>query len=200
MARKVNYVNNKDLLIELEISRNQNRPTDKLVNMLMVLVSRYATKSNWVGYSWNEDMQGHALIPLVTSSWKKFNPAKSSNPFAFFTQCIKNSFRQVLKIEKHQTAIKNELLIKHGLNPSSGYDVDADGGAERYSEFYNNDEFDIWTSMDNQDELDDKAAISNALSKIENIRVADLLKEDQPAGVEGVVDETTQVPAEENIE
>lgn len=73
------------------------------------------------GNSYNEDMQAYAMMMLVRT-WNSFNPEKSNNPFAFFTQCIKHSFIQYLNQEKRQRDVRDLLLIDSGLNPSYGYD------------------------------------------------------------------------------
>ena len=120
--RKVNYLNNKDLLLEIAKSKEQDpaQMTDKLAHMLQTLAARYAKRGNFAGYSYNEDMQAFAMMMLVRT-WKSFNPEKSSNPFAFFTQCIKNSFIQYLKAERRQRDVRDLLLVDQGLDASYTY-------------------------------------------------------------------------------
>lgn len=126
---KVYYLNNRDLLPEVKKSKELGRMTDTLAQMLMLLCANYARKGNFVNYSYNEDMQAYAMMMLVRT-WNSFNPDKGSNPFAFFTQCIKHSFIQFLKVERKQRDIKNVLMIDQGLNPSYGYEDDGDRGAK----------------------------------------------------------------------
>lgn len=120
--RKVNYLNNKDLLIEVAKSKEQDPPqmTDKLAHMLQTLAARYGKKGNFAGYSYNDDMQAFAMMMLVRT-WKSFDPAKSNNPFAFFTQCIKNSFIQFLNSERRQRDVRDLLLVDQGLDASYTY-------------------------------------------------------------------------------
>ena len=120
--RKVNYLNNKDLMIEVQKSKAQDPPqmTDKLAHMLQTLAARYGKKGNFAGYSYNEDMQAFAMMMLVRT-WKAFNPEKSQNPFAFFTQCIKNSFIQFLNQESKHRSIRDELMVDQGLDASYAY-------------------------------------------------------------------------------
>lgn len=73
------------------------------------------------GNSYNEDMQAYAMMMLVRT-WNAFNPEKSNNPFAFFTQCIKHSFIQYLNQEKRQRNIRDLLLVDQGMSPSFGFD------------------------------------------------------------------------------
>jgi hypothetical protein len=116
-------------------SKKQGRMTDGLARSLSLLTERYSKKGNFVNYTYNDDMRGYAMLMLVRT-WNGFDPAKSSNPFAFFTQCIKNSFIQYLNQEKRQRIVRDELLIDQGLNPSSGYsDGRESGGCEDEQDF-----------------------------------------------------------------
>jgi len=121
--RKVNYLNNKDLLQEVLTSKEQEQMTNKLAHMLTMLCSRYGRRANFANYTYNEDMQAYAMMMLVRT-WKSFNPAKSNNPFAFFTQCIKNSFIQFLNSEKRHRTLRDELMVNQGLNPSFTYQLE----------------------------------------------------------------------------
>lgn len=117
------YLKNKDLLRETLTSLEQDKMTDKLAEMFMVLVKRYSKRYNFANYTYNDDMQGYALQMLV-QTWKAFNPEKSQNAFAFYTQCVKNSFKQFLNTERRQRDIRDKVLVKEGLNPSYTY-IDA---------------------------------------------------------------------------
>lgn len=115
--RKINYLSNERLLVEVIASKEQGRMNDGLARMLQLLTAKYAEKSNWVNYTFNNDMQSYAMLMLVRT-WNSFDPEKSSNPFAFFTQCIKHSFIQFLKQEKRQRDIRDAQLVEMGLSPS----------------------------------------------------------------------------------
>ena len=97
-ARPVNYLSNKNLLEQVILSKKQGKMTNELAKMFVLLCQKYAKKNNFVGYSYNDDMQGTALLQLVTS-WQAFDEKKYSNAFAFYTQCIKNAFIQVINKE-----------------------------------------------------------------------------------------------------
>lgn len=119
-GRKKNYINNADLLIELEKSRAQDKMTEKLGNMFKLLTKRYAEVPRFASYTYNDDMQAYALLVIV-KYWRTFNPEKSNNPFAFFTQAIKRAFFQFDNNERQQRDIRDELLLKAGENPSFSY-------------------------------------------------------------------------------
>lgn len=118
------YLSNKELLAEVKRAKRKGEMSNQLARMLQMLCSRYAKKGNFINYTYNEDMQAYAMMMLVRT-WNSFNPEKSSNPFAFFTQCIKNSFIQYLNQEKRQRNIRDLVLVDQGLNPSYGFDQNA---------------------------------------------------------------------------
>lgn len=118
--RKKKYLNNADMLIELEKSRENGKMTERLGHMLQTLATRYASQGNFAGYSYVDDMIAYAMY-MICRTWHRFDPTKSNNPFAFFTQCIKHSYYQFLNKEKRQRVIRDELLVFSGMNPSNTY-------------------------------------------------------------------------------
>jgi hypothetical protein len=85
--------------------------------MFMKLCERYATRSNWRGYTYNEEMRGQALLQL-SQIGLQFDESKSQNPFAYYTAAITNSFTRILNIEKKNQNIRDDILEMNGLNPS----------------------------------------------------------------------------------
>jgi hypothetical protein len=65
-------------------------------------------------------MESFALL-TVCKVWKSFNPEKSNNPFAYFTQVLRHAFYQYLNHEKKQREVKDELLIDMGEQASFTY-------------------------------------------------------------------------------
>lgn len=118
--RAKNYVNNADLLIQYKLSREQDRMTEELAKMLQTIAQRYALKPSFRDYSYVDDMKAYSMM-MVVRTWRSFKPEKSSNAFAFYTQCIKNSFKQYLKVERRARDVRDELLLAAGLNPSHTY-------------------------------------------------------------------------------
>lgn len=98
-------------------SNTHGKTTNKLAMMYMKLCERYATRSNWRGYTYNEEMRGQALLQLAQIGLQ-FDESKSANPFAYYTAAITNSFTRVLNIEKKNQNIRDDLLEEAGLNPS----------------------------------------------------------------------------------
>jgi hypothetical protein len=100
-----------------EFSREHGNMTRKLAMMFMKLCERYATRSNWRGYTYNEEMRGQALLQL-SQIGLQFDESKSQNPFAYYTAAITNSFTRILNIEKKMQNIRDDILEINGLNPS----------------------------------------------------------------------------------
>ena len=124
--------------------------------MLQTLCARYGRRANFANYTYNEDMQAYAMLMLVRT-WNSFDPNKSKNPFAFFTQCVKNSFIQFLNSEKRHRTLRDELLVEQGLDPSYSYQLDHESRAEeRRTDLHEEKEVELRTeekSADNDNEL-----------------------------------------------
>ena len=97
--------------------KEHGQMTKKLALMFMKLCERYATRSNWRGYTYNEEMRGQALLQL-SQIGLQFDESKSQNPFAYYTAAITNSFTRILNIEKKMQNIRDDILEMNGLNPS----------------------------------------------------------------------------------
>lgn len=91
--------------------------SDKLARMYIKLCERYSMRSNWRGYTYVEEMRGQALLQL-SQIGLQFDESKSSNPFAYYTAAITNSFTRVLNMEKKNQNIRDDLLQDAGQMPS----------------------------------------------------------------------------------
>ena len=100
-----------------EFCKDHGTMTHILATMFIKLCDRYATRSNWRGYTYNEEMRGAALVQL-TQVGLRFDEFKSQNPFAYYTATITNSFTHILNSEKKNQNIRDDLLEQNGLTPS----------------------------------------------------------------------------------
>ena len=104
MSRKKSehYVNNKEFLDALIVYREKvqrakdaGEPLPRITNYLGECFLKIAThlsyKPNFVNYMFREDMICDGIENCVQYI-KNFDPAKSSNPFAYFTQIIHYAF------------------------------------------------------------------------------------------------------------
>ena len=85
--------------------------------MFIKLCHRYGTRANWRGYTYVDEMRSQALLQL-SQIGLQFDESKSQNPFAYYTAAITNSFTRILNLEKKSQNIRDDLLVKHGYNPS----------------------------------------------------------------------------------
>lgn len=111
-----NYLNNKDLLAQIVLSKEAGKMSDELAKMTMMLVDKYAKHPQFANiYSYKEDMISFTYLTLFRQ-WHNFDPAKSDNPFAYFTQIAKHAFFQYVNMEKKQRLIKDARAMDLGVS------------------------------------------------------------------------------------
>ncbi|HET8688731.1 MAG TPA: hypothetical protein VFM18_19110 [Methanosarcina sp.] len=110
-------------------SKDHGNMTPKLAHMFMKLCERYATRSNWRGYTYNDEMRSQALLQL-SQIGLQFDESKSQNPFAYYTAAITNSFTRVLNIEKRNQNLRDDILEMNNLNPSFTRQMQTSGGGD----------------------------------------------------------------------
>jgi len=98
-------------------SGGHGKITNSLAMMFMKLCERYATRANWRGYTYNDEMQSQALMQL-SQIGLQFDESKSENPFAYYTAAITNSFTRILNLEKKNQNIRDDLLEQNNMSPS----------------------------------------------------------------------------------
>jgi len=100
-----------------QFSLTHGNITSELAKMYMKLCERYGTRSNWRGYTYNDEMQSQALMQL-SQIGLQFDESKSENPFAYYTAAITNSFTRILNIEKKNQNIRDDIMEQNDLMPS----------------------------------------------------------------------------------
>jgi len=116
-----------------KFSKDHGSMTAKLAHMFIKLCERYATRSNWRGYTYNDEMRSQALLQL-SQIGLQFDESKSQNPFAYYTAAITNSFTRVLNIEKRNQNIRDDILEMNNYTPSYTRQGDWGGGGGHYEE------------------------------------------------------------------
>lgn len=105
------YLTGKQIIDALEESHAQDQMSDTLAAHFTLLINRIATHRHFSGYSFLDEMKSHATENLV-KHWRTFQHRKEGcNPFAYFTSAVRNSFIQVIKIEKRHQDLRNELAL-----------------------------------------------------------------------------------------
>ena len=120
------YVNNKELLEALIVYRakvahakENDLPKPRITNYLGSCFLKIAThlsyKPNFVNYMFRDDMISDGIENCVQYI-HNFDPEKSRNPFAYFTQIIHYAFLRRIQKEKKQLDIKNKIIEKTGFD------------------------------------------------------------------------------------
>jgi DNA-directed RNA polymerase specialized sigma24 family protein len=122
---KRNYVNNKTLYEEmikykdkLKFAEEMGRTPPSVPNYVgqcfLQICNRLSTKPNFMNYSYRDEMVADAIENCVSAA-HSFDPEKSSNPFAYFTQIAWNAFIRRIHKEKKQAYIKHKNFENSGI-------------------------------------------------------------------------------------
>ena len=141
--RSEHYVNNKEFLAALikyredkEIAEIQGKPKPPIPRYIgecfLKIANHLSFKPNFVNYMFKEDMISDGIENCVQYI-HNFNPEKSQNPFAYFTQIIHYAFLRRIQREKRQLEIKNKILERSGYSEVFVDDNTIDGG--NYSDY-----------------------------------------------------------------
>jgi hypothetical protein len=117
MVKKKQFINNADFHNALTIYKNElNNSIDNNLDApkiseyigqsIILICNNLAKRPNFSGYSYKQEMISDAIL-MSLAAVNNFDPARSSNPFGYFTQIAWNAF--VLRIQKE----KKQNYIKH---------------------------------------------------------------------------------------
>jgi DNA-directed RNA polymerase specialized sigma24 family protein len=122
MAKKnpKHYVDNKRFLEELKLYRKsvQDAEADgaerpRIPNYIgecfLLIAQRLSYKPNFINYTFRDDMISDGIENCLLYI-DNFNPEKSQNPFAYFTQIIYYAFLRRIQKEKRQTYIRYKSM------------------------------------------------------------------------------------------
>ena len=135
--RSDHYVNNKDFLAALikyredvEIASLQDKPKPVIPRYIgecfLKIANHLSFKPNFVNYMFKDDMICDGIENCVQYI-HNFNPKKSENPFAYFTQIIFYAFLRRIAKEKKQSYIKNRLIKEMPFEAFELQEQDEDG-------------------------------------------------------------------------
>ena len=137
--RSEHYVNNKEFFaaivaykLEILEAEKLGKPKPRITNYLGECFLKIAThlsyKPNFVNYMFREDMISDGIENCVQYI-HNFNPEKSTNPFAYFTQIIHYAFLRRIQKEKKQLDIKTKIIERSGFDEVMNVDVNAMSGS-----------------------------------------------------------------------
>lgn len=121
IKKRKHYVTNKDLVIEIMKYKETCRwdengkyiqgsgvVHEKLGLMIMTIAKNFATKPNFSGYTWKNDMVGDAILTCIKYIHNfKLDGPRPPNPFAYITTICYNSFINYIKKQKNHSKIKD---------------------------------------------------------------------------------------------
>ena len=124
--RSEHYVNNKEFLAAIIEYKKSIRdaeaagePKPRITNYLGECFLKIAThlsyKPNFVNYMFKDDMICDGIEKCVQYI-NNFDPEKSSNPFAYFTQIIHYAFLRRIQKEKKQLQIRQKIIERSGFD------------------------------------------------------------------------------------
>ena len=119
-AKSEHYVDNKKLYAEMvtyleavkeseESDSKRPRVPEYIGECLLKISTRLSTKPNFINYTYRDEMISDGIENCINYIGN-FNPEKSSNPFAYFTQIIYYAFLRRIQREKKQLYIKHKSL------------------------------------------------------------------------------------------
>jgi DNA-directed RNA polymerase specialized sigma subunit len=122
MAKKkgIHYVDNKKFLQamiewreEYNFAEENGKQTPPVTNYIgecfLKIATHLAYKPNFINYTYREDMVSDGIENCLQYV-KNFNPEKSKNPFAYFTQIIYYAFLRRIAKEKKQSHVRNKMI------------------------------------------------------------------------------------------
>ena len=126
MKKKVtqHYVDNKKFLEAMVIYRdkvnsakenNRKKPdvTNYIGECFLKIANHLSYRPNFINYTYRDDMISDGIENCL-QYMDNFDPEKSKNPFAYFTQIIYYAFIRRIQKEKKQQQVKQKMIANFG--------------------------------------------------------------------------------------
>ena len=122
---KPHYVDNKKFLVamiehreKVQKAEDKKRKAPMVTNYIgecfLKIANHLSYRPNFINYTYRDDMISDGIENCL-QYMRNFNPEKSSNPFAYFTQIIYYAFIRRIQKEKKQQLVKSRLIINSGV-------------------------------------------------------------------------------------
>ena len=123
--KKPHYVNNKEFLAAMVEFKQmvadaeaEGEPKPRVPNYIgecfLKIANHLSYRPNFINYTYKEEMISDGIENCLQYI-NNFNPEKSNNPFAYFTQIIYFAFIRRITKEKKQSKIKDKLLKRSNI-------------------------------------------------------------------------------------
>ena len=125
-TKKEHYVNNKEFLEGMKAYKKRCKEAKKagkikppvddyLGSCFLKIANHLSYRPNFINYTFRDDMISDGIENCL-QYLDNFDPAKSNNPFAYFTQIIYYAFVRRIQKEKKQTTIKQRLILDNNFD------------------------------------------------------------------------------------
>ena len=122
---KPHYVDNKKFLEAMiehrdkcERAKEKDKKKPEVTNYIgecfLKIANHLSYRPNFINYTFRDDMISDGIENCL-QYMNNFNPEKSKNPFAYFTQIIYYAFIRRIQKEKKQIQIKSKLIANAGV-------------------------------------------------------------------------------------
>ena len=148
---KNHYINNKDFLKEMiayrqSISKAKRKGLpkpkipDTIAKCFMMIAENLSHKPNFLSYTFRDEMVADAIENCVMYV-DNFDPNKSSNPFAYFTQIAYYAFLRRIQKEKKLLYVKYKATETAGVIDEFELNENEDGTFRQFELYDNISEF-----------------------------------------------------------
>jgi hypothetical protein len=143
MSKKTkHYINNADFLkalIDYRAACDEAKRNDKqdpivpnyIGECFIKIAEHLSRKPNFVSYSFRDEMIADGIENCIMY-FRNFNPDKSTNPFAYFTQIIYFAFLRRISREKKQLYVKYKATEQFGILDEGEMFEDAEGNMQQF--------------------------------------------------------------------
>lgn len=147
MSKAKHYINNEDFLKALvdykakcEDAKKNGTKEPPIPNYIgecwMKIAEGLSHKPNFINYTYRDEMISDGIENCLMY-FNNFNPEKSSNPFAYFTQIIYYAFLRRIQKEKKQLYVKYKATQQAGILDEFEM-MEFEDGTSKQFELYDN--------------------------------------------------------------
>lgn len=147
MSKQKHYINNEDFLKALveykeacKVAKKEKKPKPPIPNYIgecfMKIAEGLSHKPNFINYTYRDEMMADGIENCLMY-FDNFNPDKSKNPFAYFTQIIYYAFLRRIQKEKKQLYVKYKATEQFGILDEFEM-MEFDDGTSKQFELYEN--------------------------------------------------------------
>jgi len=142
---KPHYVNNKEFLAAMiewnercVIAKDKGESNPPITNYIgecfLKIANHLSYRPNFINYTYREEMISDGIENCLQYV-HNFNPEKSNNPFAYFTQIIYYAFLRRIQKEKKQSHVKNKIIENMNVDMFLTQEANGEVSNNPYTEY-----------------------------------------------------------------